>query len=93
MGCSPWDCKESDTAVLLTLSVEGGREKCGLCREEGQKITGIREADLLPQPGSKALFDPEMNSEDRGCTSSETRLSILLKHTFSFFFFFFSFLF
>ena len=83
-GCSPWGRKESDTTELLTLSVEG--------REEDQKITGVREADLLPQRGSKAPFNPEMNSEGRACTSSETRLNILLKHTFRFFFFF-SFLF
>ena len=83
-GCSPWGHKESDTTELLTLSVEG--------REEEQKIIEVREADLLPQPGSKAPFNLEMNSEGRGCTSSEMRLNILLKHTFRFFFFFISFL-
>ena len=82
-GCSPWGHKESDTTELLTLSVEG--------REEEQKIIEVREADLLPQPGSKAPFNLEMNSEGRGCTSSEMRLNILLKHTFRFFFFSFLF--
>ena len=67
-------------SVTLTSPVVGGE------LEQRGDVIEVWEADLLPQPGSKAPFNPEMNSEGRGCTSSEMRLNILLKHTFSFFF-------